>query len=195
MPGKHNITGLILCGGESKRMGMAKALLIYNALPQYQVMYNLLKPLCDQVFISCKSSQAHWFKPDLPICFDEMQYENTGPIAALLSAIKISAGNAIILLGCDYPALQENDIQLLIQTYKTHNKSCCFVSGSHKTEEPLLAIYHPDDLQKLEPFYQTGEQSLRLFLNQIGAIKVEPEKPGHIKSFDTPEDFEEFSLR
>lgn len=195
MPGKHHITGLILCGGESKRMGTAKALLIYNELPQYQVMYNLLMPLCDQVIISCKSSQSNWFKHDMPICFDEMQYENTGPIAALLSALKISAGNAILLLGCDYPALQENDIQLLIQTYITYNKSCCYVSGSHKTEEPLLAIYHPDDLQKLEHFYRAEQQSLRLFLNQIGAIKVEPKNPAHIKSFDTPEDFGKFNNR
>ncbi len=195
MPGEQNITGLILCGGESKRMGVAKALLIYHELPQYQVVYNLLAPLCNQVFVSCKTSQSAWFSQNVPRCFDETAYENTGPMAALLSIIKISAGNAVLLLGCDYPALQKADIQLLIQTYKSANKSCCYVSGSQNREEPLLAIYHPDDLQELMQFYQKGQQSLRLFLKQIDAIKVEPENPAHIKSFDTPEDFEEFNCK
>ncbi|MDP1726697.1 MAG: molybdenum cofactor guanylyltransferase [Bacteroidota bacterium] len=192
---EQNLTGIILCGGESKRMGMAKALLVYNELPQYLAAYHLLAPLCNQVFVSCKTSQSAWFSPNIPLCFDETAYENTGPMAALLSAIKICAGNAVLLLGCDYPALQQEDIQLLIQTYKSANKSCCYVSGSHKMEEPLLAIYHPDDLQKLVHFYQAGQQSLRLFLNQTGAIKVEAENPTHIKSFDTPEDFEKFKIR
>ncbi len=188
-PELHEVTGIILCGGESSRMGSPKALLCYHQLPQYRIAEDLLRNYCLEILISCKKSQADLFKTSSKLLFDAIEYENSGPIAAILTALKTITGKPLLLLGCDYPALTRDDIQLLIQTYNTANKSVCYAKGPAEMEEPFLAIYHPADLQQLVRYYEAGNTSLSRFLHQMAAVKIVPENLLHIKSYDTPDEF------
>ena len=44
--------GLVVCGGQSTRMGMDKSQLQYHGVPQREWLYELLQPLCEDVYIS-----------------------------------------------------------------------------------------------------------------------------------------------
>ncbi len=191
---KKLITGLILCGGESKRMGEPKALLKYHVIEQYLFVFNLIKPYCEQVFISCKSFQSHWFSQSIPQLHDDPEYTELGPIGAILKAIKLNKETAYLLMGCDYPLIEKEDIQLLVDTYYSANKSCCLYNPETNMEEPLLAIYHPNDFDDLLKYYQTHQKSLRFFLQQKSAIKIIPAQLSSIRSFDTREDFENWKI-
>ncbi len=57
-------------------------------------------------------------------------------------------------------------------------------------QEPLLAIYHPNDFDDLLKYYQTHQKSLRFFLQQKSAIKIIPAQLSSIRSFDTKDDFD-----
>lgn len=184
----YPVIGLVMCGGKSSRMGSPKALLKYHNKPQYIMVKNLLEPFCHTVQISCKHEQVDWFEQGVVLQFDDDAYTQNGPVAALLTACKLNEGNAYILIGCDYPALNANDINLLVQTGQTFNKSCCFVN-SENMEEPLLAFYHPNDLMLLSEFYHSGQYSLGRFLKYINAVKIGAEDETTIKSYDTPEAF------
>jgi molybdopterin-guanine dinucleotide biosynthesis protein A len=59
--------------------------------------------------------------------------------------------------------------------------------------EPLLAIYHPKDIEALKIRFKQGEHSLRYFLSETQAIRLEPIDSKGLKSFDTPEDFAAFT--
>ena len=41
---------------------------------------------------------------------DDVKYKNSGPIAAILSAMEIHQNKSFLLLACDYPLLTNDDI-------------------------------------------------------------------------------------
>ena len=52
MTQNENISGYILAGGRSSRMGTDKALLIFQEKPLLKHMISLIEPICDIVVIS-----------------------------------------------------------------------------------------------------------------------------------------------
>ena len=49
------MNGLVIAGGNSSRMGTDKAFLQYSKNPQYQEVYSLLEPFCEQTFVSLQN--------------------------------------------------------------------------------------------------------------------------------------------
>lgn len=190
--GHSSIFTLITCGGNSERMGNAKALLNYHGMPQYQWLLLLCKQLAINAAISCKAAQKDWFDTSTPILLDDEDLGFNGPMLSLLSCINKTAENPIFLLGCDYPLLNLHDIEHLINTFEKENKTCAIYSEETLKYEPVLAIYHPKDFNKLLEQFSKKEFSLQVFLHAIQAFKVCPEKAHTHKSFDTPEDFLNF---
>ncbi len=187
------IIAVILCGGESTRMGKNKALLHYHKIPQYQYLSNLCHNLDLEVFLSCKTSQVPNFKASNNFVIDEEQFENAGPMTGLLSAMKAFPNAAILLLACDYPYLNESAIEKLVKAFGSNQKSVCYFNKQSQMNEPVLAIYHPSNKKLLEEAYRAGTHSLQQILKGIKPVRVEPNEAKIIKSFDTPADFESFA--
>jgi molybdenum cofactor guanylyltransferase len=187
-----SIFALITCGGNSERMGNAKALLNYHGMPQYQWLLFLCKQLAMDAAISCKAAQRDWYEANTPILLDDENLGFTGPMLSLLSSMNQTAEKPIFLLGCDYPLLNLHDIEHLINTFEKENKTCAIYSEETLKYEPVLAIYHPKDFKKLQEQYLKKEFSLQVYLHTIEAFKVYPKQAHTHKSFDTPEDFLNF---
>jgi molybdopterin-guanine dinucleotide biosynthesis protein A len=71
-------------------------------------------------------------------------------------------------------------------------KDYWYFNNETNFREPLLAIYHKNDLEKLLQFYKNGNTSLQQFLNEIEAVKIIPSDLKNITSVDTLIDFEKF---
>src|SRR3546814_9342702 len=56
------LNGLILCGGKSHRMQEDKSLLKYRGIPHWQYICDLLDPIVDDTWISCRKDQAGQFE-------------------------------------------------------------------------------------------------------------------------------------
>ncbi|MCF6240761.1 MAG: molybdenum cofactor guanylyltransferase, partial [Bacteroidales bacterium] len=96
---KNNITGIILCGGKSKRMGSNKALLQLNGKCIINYVTELLSNFCNEIIISTNSHELAFLKTELVA--DEFQ--TIGPIAGIYSALKHSKTEKNIILSCDTP--------------------------------------------------------------------------------------------
>ena len=53
-----DLYGLIIAGGESKRMGFKKAFINYHGVPQLNHLFHLLSKHCEKVFTSCKQVEG-----------------------------------------------------------------------------------------------------------------------------------------
>lgn len=177
--------GLVVCGGQSSRMGTDKSLLDYHGKPQRYHLYDMLSGLCERVFISCNEQQAPTIPDKYPIIIDAPEYRNSGPVTALLSAFKTYPDADFMMIGCDYPYLKIEELQRLFEvSLQTMNTIALYNTEGH-TSEPLLAIYQSVIACKLENNFKLSKYSLSRFLEEIAATKLTPNHQKSIVSIDT----------
>ncbi len=180
--------GLVVCGGNSSRMGTDKSMLSYYGKPQRYHVYEMLQPICEQVFISCNKEQAASIEAGYNFLQDDPAYQNIGPIAALLTAFDKFSGKNILFIGCDYPFLTPADLQDFAAVCKKENPAA-FFNKQEELYEPLLAWYPYNTFDALKKNYADKQFSLQHFLKNNSALKYFPKHVSSIKSIDNPEAF------
>jgi molybdenum cofactor guanylyltransferase len=172
-----------MCGGQSTRMGTDKSMLQYYDKPQRYHVYNMLLPLCDKVFISCNAEQVKNIDAGYNFIEDDETFGNIGPMAALLTAFTQYPAKNILLIGCDYPFLSANELQLFSNQCK--DAPAAFYNKEAEVYEPMLAWYPCSCFDKLKTMFDGKQFSLQHFLKYDSAIKYLPLNINSIKSIDT----------
>ncbi len=181
--------GLVICGGNSSRMGTDKSMLIYHQKPQRNHLYEMLQPFCEQVIISCNAGQENTIAKDHNFLTDLPLYNNIGPMAALLTAFTKFPQKDILFIGCDYPFLTSTDLQHFLSSCKEENRAAGFYNEVQDIYEPLLAWYPASSFDKLKKMHEAKQYSLQHFLRDNKALKFYPENKNSIISVDTIEAF------
>jgi len=192
---KRNIplSGIILCGGESARMGTDKSFLRYHSTEQYRHLAQLFSSLEIPVLISCNEQQKNKFEQGYELIVDDREFGFNGPITGLLSVHKKYPGHSFILVGCDYPLLEKEHIQILTSMTDFGFDAVCFVGSSpFSVNEPLVTYYSNAFLKKLHDFFLSGNTSIKKLLDVSNTLQIIMEKETFLRSFDTPEDFHSF---
>lgn len=187
----NDIYGLVICGGKSTRMGREKYLLDYYGLPQYQHVYQLLEPFCSKVFISCNPIQAPHIDPAFPVITDHISYQESGPVAGLLSAFNTYPDKSWLVTGCDYPLITAAEIGTLTGCFTQGLDTTAFYNRTTGYYEPLLAVYASGCYSRLEAHFRQQQYSLQQFLKEEKAMRCYPQEDDLLKSIDTPEAYEQ----
>jgi len=180
--------GLVICGGKSSRMGYDKSLLNYFGKPQRYHVHEMLSRFCEKVFISCNEQQADGIDREYETLTDLEYYSDAGPMSGLLSALTSFSHNDFLMVGCDYPFLEENDIADFLLLNRNQN-AAAFYNDTANTYEPVLAYYNRKVKRELMEMFKTGNYSLRDFLKTSNAAKYYPTDKMAIRSIDTMEEF------
>lgn len=205
------IGGLVLAGGESRRMGTDKALISVGSHPAALRAAGWLSSQCDIVHISCREEQNIPVEtsPTLQVVFDNPRFANKGPMTGLLSYLalmgivndaesdaattsmdKFATPENLILLGCDYRNITEDILSNLLAVGLTNDKICCYKNPMTGLIDPLVAYYPMSVLQNLSTFAET-QSSLRAFIEQQPHHCLIPtsEQLMALRSFDFPNEF------
>jgi molybdopterin-guanine dinucleotide biosynthesis protein A len=182
--------GLVVCGGESSRMGSDKSALEYYGQPQRNYLYHMLQPLCSKVFISCNQGQLAHIPYQYNPLPDAVKFERTGPMAALLTAFDLYPDASFFVVGCDYPHLKSSDLQHLLYHRKQYAEATAYYNIVSGFYEPLIGIYEASIKDRLIRNYEQGNHSLLHLLREAGAEQIYPLVPEAIKSIDTKEAYE-----
>ncbi len=105
----HDITlyGLILCGGQSSRMGEDKSMLDYHGLPQREYLFALLQRFCVRVYTSCRAEQS--IPANLNPLPDVLAIK--GPMNGIVSAFRAHSHTAWLVVAVDMPFIDDAAIQ------------------------------------------------------------------------------------
>lgn len=185
---KKELYGLVICGGQSTRMGTDKSLIDYHGKPQRYYVYEMLEWVCDKVFISCNSAQKESITEPYKMLPDLPQYENIGPMAGLLTAFNYYPNHDFLIVGCDYPYITTKDLKQFAKSVNEEEIASAFYNHEHGMYEPLLAWYSQKSKNEILRMYDKSEFSLQHFLIENGAGKYQPASPKNLVSVDTPED-------
>lgn len=187
MPTQHvPCFGLVLCGGQSSRMGTDKAFITYHQEPQYIHVHDMLASHCEAVYISCNASQLHHIKDAYKTIVDHPIYKDAGPMTGLLSAFHQHPEASWLVIGCDYPFLTSDDLQSLAQNRDAGFDAVCFKNLATEMDEPLIAWYGKQLYPALSTAFHHQQTSLRFLLGQVNTLRLIPNDLLTLRSVDLP---------
>lgn len=183
MINKNNITGIILAGGKSQRMGTDKGLIKLNNKPFINHIIDALNPLVSETIIISDNKNHDAF--GLKRVDDEVK--NAGPLAGVYSGLKASKTLYNIILSCDIPLINTDILKQLISNIE--NEVDSIQIKSQEQTMPLIALYK----KRCEPIFHKllleGERRLRFALNScnVKTIVLNKDLEIYTANINTPE--------
>lgn len=112
----NDITGIILSGGKSKRMGLNKSLLKIGQQTIIERVANLMKELFHRVLLITNTPDEYEF---LGLEIFEDIYKNFGPLSGIHSGLVHSVTEKNFVISCDMPFVDKGVIDFIIN-YSTN---------------------------------------------------------------------------
>ena len=171
------LQGLILTGGQSKRMGQDKALMRSGSRTQLEQSYDLLQAQLSSVYVSIKASQVNDpVRSQYRLIMDAQNC--SGPMAGILSAHKTYPDCAWLVIACDMPFLNSETLMQLIKARDNAYDATVFSNPDDSLPEPLCAIYEPNALVRVasDPT-RLPSNSARDLLRQSRIKMIEAKNP------------------
>ncbi len=195
---KFPITGAILLGGESQRLGSPKAFLIHQGRSLAALLAQKMKPHVDQVlFVGKTEDQVPEDAKEMGIfAVDEPGFP--GPLAGLAGVLVHTKTPWIFLTAVDMPFFQKKTLGEMWKLRDGGDAVVPYVSGYW---QPLCALWNQRvlDRLKISPW-----KSFQYFIDQgiFSTIRVEEEflrswdaELTCLRGFNTPEEWAEVQTR
>lgn len=192
------LTGLILCGGKSRRMGRTKAFLPYQGTTMIAHMIKTVRPLFSEVFLVANEPQL-FEDLGVDVVKDILPYR--GPLGGILSGLLVASHHYSFVLACDLPFVDEK----LIEDMASHRYGKDVLVLKHSRGiEPLIGIYSKNCVTSLEESLFAGEPSLHDFVSGLNAqvflydgqprLVGQDAMPAYF-NIDTPQDYSRALIR
>lgn len=162
--------GLILAGGAGRRVGgQDKGLLRWQGQPLVSYPATAIRPLVDELWISCNRNQSQYQPYADRLLQDEEPAETyAGPLAGICAALPQLADSVQVLLlsPCDTPGMSPAHWQRFVQQAQANPQRWHYLhseAGSHYLHAWIPRAYWP----LLLDFYRSGERAMHRLLAQL----------------------------
>ena len=166
---QHFVTGIILSGGKSTRMGENKAFIELEGVPIVRRIYTLFKELFQEVIIV--TNQQELFKN-----FDSKIYSdlipNQGALGGLYTGLYFSTFQYSFCVACDMPFIKKALVQYIINHIEGED---VIVPRTEDGLQPLHAIYSKNCLDPIKIIMEQGKYKIIDFYNRVN-VKIVEEK-------------------
>ncbi len=184
--------GVILCGGQSSRMGSDKGLLMLNDKTWTQKAFDTLSNFQIPIVISVNKNQYHDYSSIFPVDTlipDDPSLQLHGPLCGLLSVHLKYPEEDLLLLACDMPLIDAELIQQLHTKYSTET-AAAFIYTTDGEPEPMPGIYRSKGLAYVHQLYSTNQlprHSMKYMLDHISTSfsPLPTDKKGCFRNFNT----------
>ncbi|MFA5417100.1 MAG: molybdenum cofactor guanylyltransferase [Bacteroidales bacterium] len=186
----NDITGIVLSGGKSRRMGKEKGLCHFRGKALITYAIDILKPLCRELIISANNKIDQYELLDYPVISDEIP--DAGPIGGLYSCLKQSQSDINLVISCDTPFVTIEVYQELLKYSNDYQA----VVPIHENGfiEPLTACYHLSCVSVIQQQLETGNYKMMDLLDELNTKYVRFEsameglKASLFHNLNSPED-------
>lgn len=149
---ENQIMGVVLCGGQSRRMGQDKGLLpmadinwILNAKKKLQALVPfVVLSLRRQQWENIPEYKEIVTKADV---FDDVPIQ--GPLTGLLSVHRLYPDFSFLVLACDNILVDQELLERLLFAFNNNRKKLGVLFERDKKWEPLVAVYSQKWLQTI----------------------------------------------
>lgn len=188
---RNAITGVILAGGNSTRMGRNKALLHLHGKPLIKQVHDVLGKLFTQTLLITNTPETYSFLP-CPAYPD--LFVGEGSLAGIHAALHHAPTELIFVAACDMPFISPSVVSHLCGLAEGYD---IVVPCSPYGMEPLHALYRRSCLPVAEQLLRSGRKRIFELFDLVQTRRVAwPELAaldGAAQTFlniNTPEEFE-----
>jgi molybdopterin-guanine dinucleotide biosynthesis protein A len=155
------VLGLVLVGGQSRRMGRPKQTAAYKGSTLAEAVVRSLRPHVEQVVLA-GSGPVPAAIEDLVRISDAPELR--GPMAGVLAALRWSPESAWLVAACDMPWISSEAVAWLLR--QRHTEHWAILPRSSPGQiEALFAFYEPQALRLVESRAAAGRWGLRHLVN------------------------------
>lgn len=199
-----NVTGLLLAGGRSRRLGKDKRFLEFRGQPLILRAYEAASAIAEEIWVLLADPQD---EPRIretlrarPLRFVFDQEPGAGPLGALAGALPRIRSDYALLMAVDYPFITGSFLRSLRAHLEAQpQKPDVLVPIWQGIPQVTCAFYRCSLREELQEALNSGERSLRRFVEGLppGRLAHVEEAvwrtwgPPHVfQSVNTPEDYE-----
>jgi len=179
-------SALILAGGRGQRMGgRDKGLLQWRGEPLVAHIHHTVRPLTDDLVISCnRNQQAYAAYADQLVGDAEADFP--GPLAGVIAGLKAARHEWVVLLACDSPLVDRALIAALLEAAVASDSAAMVRQGGYW--QPMFSVLPRRVLPVLERAWAAGERSLQKALLREAVQGLEcAEDDRRLSNFNSPE--------
>ncbi len=195
------LASIVLCGGQSQRMGADKALMEFGEETLLQRVCRILTDVTPTVIVVANPAQ------ELPALSTNVrvvrdQYPDEGPLGGLVTGLSSlvesnteQSAAAAFLCACDSPFPSARVVEVMMQCLAQKTDADCHVVTHQSKTQPMHAIYRCSVLGTATALFEAGERSLQKLLRQLNVLEtaaetyqtLDPELL-FLKNVNTPQD-------
>lgn len=184
-----DILGVILCGGESKRMGTDKGLIRKDEKAWVQMIADKITALGLPYVVSINERQVQDYSqlfPTQQLVIDSIQIN--GPLRGMLTVHQQFPGKDLLLMACDLVDMDVSVMQNILQIAGSDDTYDFFVYENKGLAEPFCGIYTSKGLKaiikKIEE-HTLSQNSFQSILTEGFTKRIELEHPAAFRNYNT----------
>lgn len=179
-----NCSVLLLSGGRGQRMGgRDKGLVEWQGKPLIAWMQELVRPLSDDLIISCNRNTER-YAPYADRLVSDAEPDFQGPLAGIRAGMASARYEQLLVLPCDAPLLDRQLLEALLAQAGQHP----VVVRQGDYWEPLFCLLPTILKDDLESAWQAGQRSPQRWFSRLSPIAVDcPPGDPRLANLNTPE--------
>ena len=165
-------TGIILAGGESKRIGTDKGLIDLNGKPLIRYVVESLRPIVDEIIVVVGSKERiqHYrnaVEDDVMVVPD--LYDDGSPMIGLITGLTHAKGDYAVVAACDMPFINSELVDILfLLSFELNGTLLIKPDG---WIEPLPAVYNVEvGKRRAVQLRNDGDLRLRKVLETLPSV-------------------------
>jgi molybdopterin-guanine dinucleotide biosynthesis protein A len=186
---RGDAVGYVLAGGQSRRMGRDKVLLVFRGQTLIERALDTLRQVTDEVAIVGDRPDLGRFAEIIPdaVC-------GIGPVAGLVAGLKHCTRDWAVFMPVDVPLLRGEILSQMIETAKAAD-ALAVVPAADGSLQPLCLVLHRTLKDALERQMLRGERKVMCALEGAAGSRLVQIALRGIEQFanlNTPEDVAEY---
>ena len=186
--------GLLLSGGQSRRMQRDKAVLDYGGASALDRSWALLTPVVERAWVSIRAEQARDPARAAHPCLPDL-LPGLGPISGIHAALHAHREAAWLVLAIDLPFLDAGTLQQLIAQRAPQRLATAFRSSHDGKPEPLCAIFEPAARATVDAWIAADRRCPRRLLAESDIELLALARPGALDNINTAGEYGEALAR
>lgn len=163
-----DITGVVLAGGKSKRMGFNKAEAEVDGKSMIVRVIDKLKKTTSTVVVSSGTTTY----PNISVTQIPDQYPHCGPLGGIYSVLKATNTPLNLVVSCDMPLVSTSLLKHIVDKAMESNALITLPIDDDGQVQMMCAVYHKDILPFMQQQIEAGVFKMKSLVSLVSVEYV-----------------------